>query len=273
MAIPWDFEPSVLIGCSALLGLYVWGVSRLARGDWWRLKVACFVAGDAALALALISPLDTLADHYFFSAHMAQHLLLLEFVAPLLLLSLPASLPLPGPIGRVERQLRRPMTAWAIGFGTLAVWHVPACYNAAVAHAALHVFEHLCFLVSASIFWWPVLAPRRASRMPASSSILYLFSRMAANLVLGTAIFAAPVGLYAGYGAAAAGLGWGLTPLVDQRLGGLLMWVPTLLIDICAAPLLLVLFLSPSEERHGPMSPAGTDRGASAAPGGWAGSR
>lgn len=260
MAIPWDLEPAVIVGCAVLAGLYVWGVG-------WRLKAVFFALGDVALLMALISPLDTLADHYLFSAHMVQHLILLEVVPPLFILSLPASLPLPGMVGRLEHWLRQPLRAWIIGFVTMAAWHIPVCYNAALANDGVHATEHLCFLISACIFWWPVLAPRRESRMPAISAVLYLFSRMAANLVLGMVIFAEPVVLYAGYSAAAARLGWGLTPLMDQRVGGVLMWAPTLLIDIAAAPLLLALFFNPAEERRGPMCEAAPSPDASAVPG------
>ncbi|HWG36978.1 MAG TPA: cytochrome c oxidase assembly protein [Terriglobales bacterium] len=245
----WDWEPSVVAGCALWLLACV-GAAR--SQPWWR-TLALF-ASDAVLLFALVSPLDTLADHYLFSAHMAQHLLLLELVPPLLLLGFP-------PLwarrllqwrwaASVELRLRRPWIAWTIGFGTLCVWHLPRLYDAAVRYEGIHIVEHLLFLVSATIFWWPVLGPLPDHRMPVWQAIFYLFSRMSANLILGILVALAPVGFYTAYAHPSDALGlltmirrqWGLTPLLDQRLGGMLMWVPSLVIDGAAVPLLLALW-------------------------------
>ncbi|HXR96957.1 MAG TPA: cytochrome c oxidase assembly protein [Terriglobales bacterium] len=241
-ALGWDVEPGVVIGCLILIALY--GHLTAWR---WRWRGVSFVAGTAIMLLALISPLDILADQYLFSAHMLQHLLLLELAAPLLVLGIPAEpalrwLAVPW-LARWERRLRQPMVAWPIGFGTLLVWHVPRLYDWAVASDAVHAAEHVSFVVSAVIFWWPVLAPLATSRLPAHEAVLYLFARLSANLVLGTVIAAAPLGVYAAYAhAPLAQLGWGITPLLDQRLGGFLMWTPSLLVDAAAIPLLLAIW-------------------------------
>ena len=259
----WDPEPSVIAGCALFAVWYFWAT----RGRPWARALA-FVAADTILLLALISPLDTLGERALFSAHMLQHLLLLEVVAPLLVAAIPAALAhgwlRTGWVARLEAHLRRPALAWTIGFGTLALWHIPWCYDLALRNDGLHAAEHLSFLVSACIFWWPVLAPLAASRLDTVSSIFYLFARMTANLMLGIAIIAAPTGLYTAYAHRALPLPFGLTPALDQQIGGFLMWVPTLLIDAAAAPLLLALFLKPAA-RHVPTSPAATDPAAPAA--------
>lgn len=245
----WDWEPSVVAGCALLL---LAGLAAARSQPWWR--TLAWIAGDAVLLLALVSPLDTLADHYLFSAHMAQHLLLLELVPPLLLLGT-------SPLwarrllewrwaASLERRLSRPWIAWTIGFGTLCLWHLPRLYDAAVRNQGIHIVEHLLFLVSATIFWWPVLGPLPDRRMPVGQAIFYLFSRMSANLILGILVALAPVGFYTAYAHPSDALGlltmirdqWGLTPLLDQRLGGMLMWVPSLVIDGAAVPLLLALW-------------------------------
>jgi cytochrome c oxidase assembly factor CtaG len=244
--VPWDWEPSVGIGCVALGVLYAW-VTWRANPRW---RVAFFALGDAALLLALVSPLDTLADRYLFSAHMIQHLLLIELAAPLLLLGLPAAvferwLRRPA-LAAIERTLRQPWLAWIIGFGTLSLWHVPALYDATVRLEGLHVFEHLSFLVSATIFWWPVLSPIETSRIELGESVMYLFARMAGNLVLGSFVAAAPLGVYTAYlhAPAAPGPLHAISHLLDQHLGGFLMWVPTLVVDLSAAPLFAVLYFT-----------------------------
>jgi cytochrome c oxidase assembly factor CtaG len=197
-----------------------------------------FVAGVLVLLLALVSPLDTLGDTYLFSAHMAQHLLLVEVVPPLLLLGIPpamfARLLAWGPAATVERLLGRPTLAWFVGVGTVWVWHAPDLYNAALASENVHIVEHLCFLVAATMFWWPVVAPLpERRRLPSWAACGYLAVGALANSVLGIALAFSPPDIYPAYlhPHDALGIlplirdGWGLTPVGDQRLGGGLMWM------------------------------------------------
>jgi putative membrane protein len=237
----WDLEPSVLLGCAALLGAYALAL----RGRFTR-STPLFVAGVLVLLLALISPIDTIGDHYLFSMHMLQHLLLVLVVPPLLLLGTPAgffreilSRPL---LGRIERVLRQPALAWVLGTGAVWVWHLPALYNAALADEGVHITQHMVFLVTASIFWWPVLAPLEDRRMGSLGGVGYLFAAAMASSLLGIILTFAPAGLYPAYLRPIDTLGalpllregWGLTPQVDQQVGGLLMWVPGSLVYLGA---------------------------------------
>ena len=198
------------------------------------------------LLFAQSSPLDTLGDTYLFSAHMIQHLLLLLIVPPLLILGIPAWLAerwlaLPR-IGRAERALRQPAVAWLLGVGAMYLWHIPALYNATLAHVGIHIVEHLCFLASGVIFWWPVCAPLPTARYAPLAAMLYLFTAAVAGSALGIILTFTSPGLYPAYlsPADARGFlplirgGWGLTPAVDQQLGGLIMWVPGGLVYLCA---------------------------------------
>lgn len=229
----WDMEPSVLAGCSALLAGYLaWAHGR----QWWRCVI--FVAGDAILLLALVSPLDTLSDHYLFSAHMLQHLCLILIVPPLFLLGMP-----PEAFDRAlrvnwvqstERRLRKPALAWTAGATAIVFWHIPRFYDLTLAHESLHILEHVSFLVLFTIFWWPVLAPRKESRLTPLASVIYLFGGMAVNSLLGIVITFAPVGFYSAYVHPSDPYGWlamirnqwGITPHLDQEIGGIIMWVP-----------------------------------------------
>ncbi len=239
----WDPDPSVLIGCAALLAAY-WIAHRgdftdagiLARAGKL-CRAGCFVGGVAVMLFALISPLDKLGDEYLFSAHMLQHLLLELAVPPLLLLGITprfAGAVLDcSPLGRIERVLGNPLIAWTLGVATLALWHLPRLFDAALGNEYIHIVEHLCFLVTATIFWWPVLAPLPECRISPLWTQVYLLGGAMANSLLGIWLTFAPEGLYAPYFHSADSLhvgallrtGWGLTPALDQQVGGLLMWV------------------------------------------------
>jgi len=228
----WDFDPSVWAGSVALLAAYFWKVEAVR---WRRL---CFVFGIATLIVALESPIDALGDDYLFSAHMAQHLLLILIVPPLLLLGLSEGAVRGWLrvhwIARTERLLGGPAIAWLAGMGVMTVWHVPVLYNFALAHEGVHIFQHLSFLVTATMFWWPVLHPLPERRLKTGIAVIYLFAAAAENSVLGIILTFMRVGHYPAYlhphdeyGALSLiRKGWGISPQIDQRLGGLFMWIP-----------------------------------------------
>ncbi|HBY95970.1 MAG: cytochrome c oxidase assembly protein [Ardenticatenaceae bacterium] len=272
----WEWEPSIVVGCVALLVGYLAALRfRPTKAALW------FAGGLLVLLLALVSPLDTLGDTYLFSAHMVQHLLLVLIVPPLLLLGIPPSLAeraLQWPLaGRAERVLGQPLVAWLVGIVAIWVWHAPALYNAALNSEAIHIAEHLCFLVSATIFWWPVLMPLPGRRLAPLATLLYIVPAAMANTLLGILLAYSPLGLYPAYLSPEDTLGilpllrdsWGLSPKADQQLAGLLMWVPGGLVYLAA--LLGVLarwFGSPeTDEEYGEATPVDPDTaGATIAP-------
>ncbi len=246
----WDLDPSVCVGCTLALAIYLW---KVKAGPWRRCS---FVAGIVVMFLALESPLDALSDNYLFSAHMAQHLLLILIVPPLLLLGIPretARTWLKGPrIARAERLLGRPSLAWFAAIVVMTLWHLPVLYNFALAHEGVHIVQHLSFLVTATMFWWPVLHPVAESRLETGTAVLYLFAAAAENSVLGIIITFMRVGYYPAYlhpndELGALSLirnGWGLSAAADQRLGGLLMWIPGCAVYFIAILAILALWYS-----------------------------
>ncbi len=152
--IAWDWEPSVVIGCAALAIGYI----AIVRNHGFQ-RAPYFLAGVALLLLDLVSPIDSLADRYLFSAHIVQHFLLALVIPPLLLLGTP-SFEL-GALSKVERAIGQPPISWLLGVGTMLAWHIPALFNAALASDGLHVFQHLSFLITGTIFWWPILRAAR----------------------------------------------------------------------------------------------------------------
>jgi cytochrome c oxidase assembly factor CtaG len=233
LASAWDLEPSVILGCAALMIVYL-----RAAGLRFFKQAVLFAAGVLVLLLTLVSPLDTLADHYLFSAHMLQHLFLILVVPPLLLLGIPESLArkmLQRPfVRRCENLLGRPAIAWPLGIGTFWGWHAPLLYNAALANEPLHIVEHLSFLVTSAIFWWPVLAPVVNKRLSPPMALVYLLAAGLSNTLLGIILVFSPGILYTAYVHPSDPLGilhlirdeWNLSARSDQTLGGLLMWIP-----------------------------------------------
>jgi putative membrane protein len=210
----WDWEPSVLIGCAALALGYI----ALVRKRGWN-RSPYFFTGVLLLLLDLVSPIDTLADGHLFSAHVVQHFLLALVIPPLLLLGTPA-FPL-GVFDRYERVLGYPPISWILGVGTMLVWHIPVLFNAALANEGLHIVQHLSFLITGVVFWWPILGPLQDRHLPALAAVSYLFSACVCCSLLGAFLTFGPAGLYPAY----TGYG-GLDAAGDQHLGGLLMWVP-----------------------------------------------
>jgi len=222
----------VLAGAGLLAGLYA-GAWLLRQSPRPRHLPVLFGGGLLALVLALNGPLHDLSDYYLFSAHMVQHLVLALVVPPLLLSGTPGWMAdaVLGPVlawrpsAAVARGLTRPLPALAIYAGTMAAWHLPPLYGAALDNHAWHVVQHLTMLATATVAWWPVLSP--ASRLPAlpyAAQLLYVFVFGIPMTVVAALVTNADQVLYPFYDAAPRL--FGLTPLEDQRLGGLIMWVP-----------------------------------------------
>ncbi|HJS43846.1 MAG TPA: cytochrome c oxidase assembly protein, partial [Gemmatimonadales bacterium] len=155
----WNVHPSVVAGITLLGGLYVFLGGHRSAGR----HVASFAAALLVLFLALNGPLHNLSDTYLFSAHMAQHLLLTLVFPPLLLYGTPGAVvrPLLRPrwVMALARVVTRPLVAAAVFTAPIVLWHVPAFYEAALRDHNLHIVQHLVFLTTAVIMWWPVLSP------------------------------------------------------------------------------------------------------------------
>ncbi|MCW5890359.1 MAG: cytochrome c oxidase assembly protein [bacterium] len=217
----WSPAALVVIAATALVRWRIGG----------RAGLGFFLAGLGVMGLALCSPLDLL-QRYLFSAHMAQHILLLLVVPPLLLKGLPAR---KGP--------RVPAAAgWIAGLGIMWLWHVPTLCAAAGAEPWIHRVQYVSLLAAGAAFWWPIVGPARQERLAPLAGVLYLFSACLACTLLGVRITFAPLSVCAAYlhPADPIGLlplvreGWGMTPARDQELAGLLMWVPACFVYLTA---------------------------------------
>ncbi|MDB5895586.1 MAG: cytochrome c oxidase caa3 assembly factor family protein [Rhodoferax sp.] len=242
-ATAWSFEPAVLLPLVASGLLYAWGaralLARTRRGTAaQRWRVAAFALGWTALAIALVSPLDTLGG-WLFSAHMVQHEMMMIVAAPLMVLGRPlaAWVWAFGPSGRARlgqavrrpavvqawRWLNAPLIAWSLHAVALWGWHVPAMFGAALRHPAWHFVQHTSFLATALLFWSAVLEHQR-QHAASGAAMLALFTTMVHTTALGALLTLAPLPWYPAYGTTTSALGIDL--LQDQQLGGLVMWVP-----------------------------------------------
>ena len=219
---------SVLIGLVALQAGYLLSTRGRAVPV---ARQAAFLGGVLTMALALLSPLDDLSDHYLFTAHMLQHLLLTLVAAPLFLLGLPGwlfrDLLKRTRLTPVARRLRHPLFAFGLFNLVFTVAHVPALYELALANEPIHAAEHLVFVGTAVLMWAPILspAPDVVPRYPPLGQVLYLFLQSIPSGLVGALLSASGTAVYTTYVLAPR-----ISPLSayeDQQLGGLIMWVGT----------------------------------------------
>jgi cytochrome c oxidase assembly factor CtaG len=262
----WTFEPFTVALLILTSVLYVVGVRaawrHAGRGAVVRVwQAAAFAGGMLALAIAQVSPLAWLSA-LLFSAHMTQHEVLMLIAAPLLVLGHPLlaflwAVPHTHR-ARVAAAVRRPavVRSWRVLTGPLAVfllhalalwiWHVPALFEAALAHEGIHFFQHMCFLLTAALFWWG-MAYGRYGRLGYGVAVLYVFMTALHNTVLGALLTIAPSTWYSAYDFSAAKLR--VDALADQQLAGLIMWIPSGVVFLVVGLALAAAWLGESERR------------------------
>jgi putative membrane protein len=238
--------------------------TRQAEFPAWRLL--SFFSGLSVIWLAIASPLDGFADALL-SAHMVEHLLLMSFAPPLLLLGWPTvpllrGLPrevtvyLLGPLLRMDmlRNLGRVMTtpiwAWLAMNLTLLGWHVPVAYDFALENEHWHQFEHLCFLGTSILFWWPIIRPWPArARYKGWLLLVYLIMADIVNTLLSAFLAFCDRPVYSYY--VKRQNVFEISPLADQRAGAVIMWVVGSLVFLLPAIFLTVRLLQLNSELRG----------------------
>jgi putative membrane protein len=248
-------------GLQFLGTLRLWRHAGFGRGvRVW--QAVCFWIGWTALGAALLPPLHTLGQQLF-TAHMIEHELLMIVAAPLLVLARPGSamvwglpiqwrssvgtiLHLPT-IAECWRMLTKPTTATVLHGAALWGWHMPAFYNAALISPSMHWLQHLTFLLTALLFWWPLLRGVDRDRI-AGIAVLCLFLTTLHTALLGVLLTLARRPWYPAQSSGAAE--WGLTPLEDQQLAGLVMWVPAGAIYTVAGLALAAIWIGRSAHAH-----------------------
>jgi putative membrane protein len=261
----WTFDPWIVAPLLLAAGLYVVGSAVLRQrsrsgSQLHRWRTSAFVAGWLTLVGALVSPLHWLGEHLF-AFHMIEHEILMAVSATLMVLARPIGVwlwSLPQRyrflVGRFLRRrglvrcwqwLRTGRNATLVHGVAIWAWHAPILFDAAVTNIVLHRLQHLSFLLTAIVFWWSVFRNTNAGL-----AAWHLFVTMLHTSVLGALMALAPRVLYQAQTATAAA--WGLTPLEDQQLAGIIMWVPAGTIYAGAALALLAIWIrqSGSTGRH-----------------------
>jgi putative membrane protein len=253
----WSLAPGVVIALAVYLGVYAvrWRRSR-APGEPHPPSVArllVFLAGMLVLVAALLSPIDVLGEQIL-AMHMVQHVLLLDVAPILLILGLTKVLLRPATrwIHRVERRagaLATPIFAVVLYSAAMWVWHVPALYDAAAEHAALHVLEHLTFTGAGFLYWWHLLSPV-STRLPREgmTPIVYMLATKVTVGFLGILLTFAPNAIFAYYEDQPDW--WGLTPDADQALAGAIMALEQAIVMGIALAALFTRMLTESEKRE-----------------------
>jgi putative membrane protein len=235
----WFLDPLPWAGVVLAASGYLMAVRRVNRAHPQapvpRWRVAAWLSGLAAILVALVSAVDVYAGNLL-SVHMVQHLLLAMVAPPLLALGAPITLVLriasprlrhrlilPLLHSRVVRMVASPLVAWPAF--ALAMWltHFSPLYNMALEDPTLHVAEHLIYLASGLLFWWPVVgADPSPMRLGWGTRLAYVVLQMPVNAAVGLAIYFAPTVLYPHY--ATIVRTWGPDALTDQQIGGVVMW-------------------------------------------------
>jgi len=228
----WLFEPAITLGVLLLSGLYLYAIGPLRRRyrlaervEGW--QVAMFLSAMVIMFVSLQGPLHELSDYYLFSAHMLQHLLVTLIMPPLLLKGIPEwlirpvlRLPLVFPVARF---LTSPFIAFGLFNVVFAVWHSPGFYQRALGDPAVHSLEHMLFMSTAILTWWPIFSPTTLlPRLNDPVQMLYLFFQSIVPTIIGALITFADIVLYPYYASAPRVIP--LTPQDDQQIAGLLMW-------------------------------------------------
>jgi putative membrane protein len=259
----WSWQPAILLSLGLVAAGYIYAIyyfrqrgmlERLhQQGLIRRSQPWYFGAGLATLALALLSPIDTLSN-VLFLMHMTQHILLVMVAAPLILLGLPALFLRPliqnAKVKTILAGLTHPFVAFMLYNLTLIAWHAPALYDAALQNRFIHDLEHAMFFYTAVLSWWPLLSPvRELPRLSYPAQMLYIFLIAIPGGILGAVLVFANTIVYATY--ATAPRLWGLTALADQQAAALVMMVPGKAIYLIALTVIFFIWFNQEDEPVG----------------------
>lgn len=263
----WTFDPWIITPLLLTAGIYWCGWRDLHRRLPRRFTVWRLVAFQAALFtlfLTLASPLHEFAE-MLLQFHMIQHLLLMMVVPPLLLLGapiLPLLRGLPRPVlqhglapvfastvlRRLGHFLTHPIVCLVAFTVSNVTWHLPGLYELALRSEFWHDVQHVCFLGTGLLFWWPVVQPWPSRlRWPRWTMIPYLLFADIQNTALSAFLIFSERVLYPTY--AAVPRLWGITALDDQAAAGAIMWVPGSVIFLVPVGVLAIRLLDSPRTR------------------------
>ena len=263
----WSWEIGIIFPLLFIALLYAVGSWRLRERnhqrpaiDRW--QMASFWIGWLSLVLALNSPLHKMGE-VLFSAHMTQHEILMVIAAPLIVFSKPLiaslfALPESWRVGlgaaaktpvfsSAWNWISGPLTVWLLHGLTIWVWHIPSLYQATLDNESIHALQHICFFGTALLFWW-TLIHGRYGRLGYGVAFLYVFTTALHTSILGALMTFTQRVWYPLYDGRT--MPWHLSPLEDQQLGGLIMWITSGVIFLVVGLAMFAAWLGESDRRQ-----------------------
>jgi cytochrome c oxidase assembly factor CtaG len=226
--------------------VYAVAAKRQSRSG---LRAAAFAVAMLGILAVVVSPLATLALHYFLWAHLLQNVALAEWTPALAVLGLSPAMA--AALGRMRAvsALTQPLVALPLWLAAYGVWHVPALYDAALRHRALLDLEHACYFVTGCLLWWPVFqsVPRR---LRAGGKAAYLFGAFVLASPLGLVLALLPNPIYSFYENAPRL--WGIGPLTDQQIAGVVMAVSEATVFFALFAFFFIRFMAEEEAGYSP---------------------
>ena len=229
----WHPHLEVVLGLILVQCAYLYGIGPYRRRQTDSPEInprqaVMFTLGTFVIFVSLTSPLHILSDHYLFSAHMLQHVLITLICPPLLIVGTPGWLASKLFQNRwsisVFRRIFHPLGAVVIFNIIFSMWHLPILYNLSVSYHWVHILEHSLFISASIVMWWPICSQVQSiPKLPYPIQMLYFFVMSLAQIIVFGIITFAREPIYQHY--IDAPRIWNISPLVDQQLGGIIMKV------------------------------------------------
>ena len=242
----WSWNPEALLVVPILSAAYVLALRRYPAPRW---RILCFFAAMVLLLAVSVTPIHTLAMHYLLTVHLLQNVVLAEWAPLLLVLAIPPALATRLTRRGVVRALTHPAVALPLWLANYMVWHLPWIYDAALEnpHTLLHL-EHAFYFLTGLAMWWCVLQDE-PHRLSSGARAGYVFAAFVLASPIGLVMALVPNAIYDFYVNAHHRV-WGLDPLEDQQLAGMLMAVEQAIVFFVVFAFWFFRFLEVEERRE-----------------------
>ena len=273
----WVYTPEIALPMLFTSIVYLRG--RAKRREHHRpipmLQTLLFFAGMLSFVIALQSPLEPLSDHFLFM-HQIEHMLI-RSVAPLLIIvSMPLAPLIQGlpngirhhvlvPLVRnrvlkaVYLFLGHPLIASVVFIATLLIWQIPSLHDQAVFDRTLHDSMHITMILSGFFFWWLICDPRQKSaRISYGMRLIILWAVTIPNTIIGAIITLSHQQIYKAYDVLHGD--WGIQLMLDQQLGGIIIWGPDGMVAFVGTAIVFILWLRQEKENNRRLKAAQTEQ-------------
>jgi cytochrome c oxidase assembly factor CtaG len=239
----WNAEVLVVVGLAAV---YVLAIRKNPAPAW---RVGCLVGAIALLLAVTATPVHTLGMHFLLTVHLLQNVVLAEWAPLLVVLAIPPALAASIARPPVIRALTRPAVALPLWLANYMIWHLPWIYDAALENPGtlLHL-EHAMYFLTGLAMWWCVFQDE-PHRLGSGVRAGYVFAAFVLGSPVGLLMALVPNAIYDFYVEAHHRV-WGLTPLEDQQLAGMLMAVEQAVVFFAVFVYWFFRFLAEEERRE-----------------------